>query len=160
MRLSIAIREPAPDSHISSIDKTSPQTIWDEDHVRNMFPGSPQYLTERLGRAITTRRLRIIHRKERHEQSFEGVKNLEYDDGRTHTTTYQTESALYRPIEKVQASILEGDDDGHTDTTYAGSEDERFTRMPRLPAEAHDEQPYFCRICSSFVAAYTKPSWR
>lgn len=87
-RLSMAIRDPAPTSQSTrtiTIDKSYFQQH-DILHVQAKYPRCPDYLTNRLGRAISGRRQYLSYREEHHSKLSKGTEKLGFDEPRTGET--------------------------------------------------------------------------
>lgn len=82
---SMAIRDPAPNSQSRStitVDKSFFQQH-DISHVQAKYPACADYLTERLGRAISGRRQYLTYREEHHQKLAKNVEKIGFEDSRT-----------------------------------------------------------------------------
>jgi hypothetical protein len=84
-RLSMAIRDPAPTSQSSrtiTVDKSFFEQH-DINHVQSKFPNCAEFLSERLGRAISGRRQYLSYREEHHKKLAKHVEKIGVEDSRT-----------------------------------------------------------------------------
>ncbi|KAK4107427.1 hypothetical protein N656DRAFT_513171 [Canariomyces notabilis] len=75
LRLSIAIRDPAPYDQFRSrvVAESAHLEFWDIRHVSEKFPNANNKTAERLGRAMTLRRQYFKYREEHHGRLAEGL---------------------------------------------------------------------------------------
>ncbi|KAF9700891.1 hypothetical protein EKO04_000315 [Ascochyta lentis] len=159
MRISMAIREPAPNSQSRSIDKSHFEQH-DIQHVQNKFPSASPYLTERLGHAISSRRQYLTYRETHHEKLTKGIDKLGLEAARTEFTTNSTEAT--RLERTASFNIMDGnddDDDTASQASYATSID-ATVRAPKLPKEAREREHYDCPFCFALVAIHTTAAWK
>ncbi|KAF3000946.1 hypothetical protein E8E13_008975 [Curvularia kusanoi] len=112
MRISMAIREPVPNRQARSIDKShfEQHDVW---HVQAKFPEAPQYLTERLGRAISSRRQYLTYREVHHDKLKKGIDKLGLDAATTEFTTNSTEATkLQRTDREDRGSMSRSEEHG------------------------------------------------
>ncbi|KAJ4378852.1 hypothetical protein N0V86_005726 [Didymella sp. IMI 355093] len=141
MRLAMAIREPALDSEGRTMSKSYYQQR-DEKHVQEKFPNMPiGYLTERLGRAITSRRQYIADREAHQQKLSERIELLGLQDlGTEHGTSSTEATKMQEP--GAHDLVPGGEDDTLSQTSYATSVNATI-RAPRLPkiARSKDDSP-------------------
>jgi hypothetical protein len=163
MRLSMAIREPAPSRQVMSIDKSS-YVPWDVQHAQTKFPESAVYLTERLGRATSSRRQYLTYREQHCKKLAKGIEKLGLEEPRTEYTANSTEATPVPESDPASSITPEQQslDDGYetlSQTSYAPSVRDSI-RTPRIPREASKRQPYECPICFSLIAIYSSAAWK
>jgi hypothetical protein len=156
MRISMAIREPAPNSQSRSIDKSHFERH-DVLHVQAKFPTAPEYLTERLGRAISSRRQYLTYREVHHQKLAKDIDKLGYEAARTEFTTNSTEATRLQRTDSL--NILDDGDDTTSQTSYATSVNATM-RPPNLPREAREKEHYNCPLCFALVAIHTTSAWK
>lgn len=156
MRLSMAIREPAPNRQARSIDKShfEQHDMW---HVQAKFPDAPQYLTERLGRAISSRRQYLTYREVHHDKLRKGIEKLGVEAATTEFTNNSTEAT---ELHKTDSLAMTDDfDDSASVTSYATSVNATL-RAPGLPKEAQEKDHYSCPLCFALIAIHTTAAWK
>ncbi|KAF1926715.1 uncharacterized protein M421DRAFT_6632 [Didymella exigua CBS 183.55] len=156
MRLSMAIQEPAPNRQARCIDKSHFE-LHDVLHVQAKFPFAPQYLSERLGRAVSSRRQYFTYRELHHDKLAKGVDKLGLEAAKTEFTASSTEATTLRRADSL--SIMDGDDDALSMTSYATSVNATL-RAPNLPKEAREKEHYNCPLCYGLVAIHTTTAWK
>jgi hypothetical protein len=159
MRLSMAMREPAPNAQARTIDKSHFEQH-DILHVQAKFPTAQPYLIERLGRAISSRRQYLAYRETHHNKLTKDIEKLGFETARTEFTTNSTEATMLQHTENVKL-ISDGDDeeDNASMTSYATSVNATL-RAPRLPKEAHEKDHYNCPLCFGLVSIHTVQAWK
>ncbi|KAJ4319287.1 hypothetical protein N0V94_003979 [Neodidymelliopsis sp. IMI 364377] len=156
MRISIAIREPAPNRQSRTIDKSHFEHH-DMLHVQAKFPNAAQYLTERLGRAISSRRQYLTYREIHHDKLSKGIEKLGLEAARTETTTNSTEATKLQRTNSL--NLLDEDDDTSSQTSYATSINATL-RAPKLPKEARERDHYNCPLCFALIDIHTTAAWK
>ncbi|KAF2267558.1 hypothetical protein CC78DRAFT_576928 [Lojkania enalia] len=180
MRLSIAIRNPAPHDQFkesTQID-TSHFETFDIDHVRQKFPKAPDYLIERLGRAISRRRQYLRYREEHRKKLEKGLElseiapipavqvNLAAPVIVAHSEKIESTVASSIPI-FLKSGITPPDLDEHnyyedtvSQTSYASStSDPTKLRPPPLPEQGQDGNPFECPLCFRFTSLSQLSAW-
>ena len=161
-RLSMAIRNPAPNSQSTStisIDKSffEPHDI---QHVMEKFPNAPRYLAERMGRALSARRQYLSYREEHHSKLTKNIEKIGFEKATTEFTTNSTEAT---PIPRIQRSmslnVLDEGDDTASQTSYATSVNATI-RVPSLPREARNKDFFECPLCFLLVSIHTSVGWK
>lgn len=156
MRISMAIREPALTSESRSIDMSHFEQH-DVLHVQTKFAHAPQYLAERLGRAISSRRQSLTYRESHHDKLVKGIDKLGLEAARTELTTNSTEASELQ--QTYDLNMVDDLDDSTSQTSYATSVN-ATVRAPRLPREAREKEHYKCPICFVMVAIHTAGAWK
>ncbi|RSL92276.1 hypothetical protein CDV31_015232 [Fusarium ambrosium] len=150
LRLSVAIRDPAPHDRfvISDSADTSHYEQFDIQHVCSKFGSIDSGLAERLGKAITRRR-----------QFFKYREDNRIGDGETAVS-----SLLEGKLGASRISGLPVPEDNCSDseisqTSYASSAGDVEQRcVPPLPTEA-SEGPFECPFCYMMIAVADESSW-
>ena len=164
MRISVAIRAPAPHNQMSraiamGMDKTYYEP-YDILHVQAKFGTAPKFLVDRLGRATAYRRQYIAYREMHCLKLSRGIEELGNEESRTEHTTNSTEATPVPIIGRVNSLKLGEDEvDVRSETSYALSVKDAI-RTPRLPKEAAKAIPYECPYCFALIEVYDKSEWK
>lgn len=161
-RLSMAIRDPAPDSHLRStitVDKSCYE-VYDVQHVKAKFDRD-DYLADRLGRAISGRRQYLTYREKHHQKLSKNAEKIGFEEPRTEHTTNSTEAT---PVPKTGASenlssVIDDGEDALSQTSYATSVNATI-RVPSLPKRARRQEHFQCSLCFRIVAIHSKAAWK
>ncbi|KAF1918320.1 hypothetical protein BDU57DRAFT_447181, partial [Ampelomyces quisqualis] len=179
MRLSLAIRNPAPHDQFkesAQIDVTHFEAF-DIEHVRGKFPLAAEYLVLRLGKAISRRRHYLRYRQTHRKKLEQGLKPQPRLQELIHPS--QETSTAPAPSEKIDSTVAssmplaikaststtnldEGDyyEDSLSQTSYASSNsDPCRLRPPPLPADGRDGHPFECQLCFRFTSVRLTPAW-
>lgn len=165
-RLSMAIREPAPDSQLKrsiTIDKSYYESH-DVQHVQAKF-GRDDFLTERLGRAISGRRQYLAYREEHHRKLSKNVEKLGFEEPKTEYTTNSTEATPMpearetSSTDNASGALVLDDGDNLSQTSYATSINATL-RIPRLPKNALEQEHFECPFCYMIVSIQTTAAWK
>jgi hypothetical protein len=176
MRLSLAIRNPAPHDQFkesTQIDVAHFE-VFDIDHVRGKFPQAADFLVLRLGTAISRRRQYLRYREDHRKKLEQGLKPLQEPAAPSqaaHTVTAPSEkiestvaSSLPLAI-KASASMTDLDEDDYyedtlSQTSYASSHsDPARLRPPPLPEAGQDGEPFECPLCFRFTSVRQATAW-
>jgi hypothetical protein len=163
-RLSMAIRDPAPESQHRSIinvdnDKSGYEQ-WDIKHVNEKFSKCVDHLAERLGRAISGRRQYLDYRQSHRQKLGKNIETVGREEPKTEYTTNSTQAT---PIPAVQASIENewDEDDALSQTSYASSVNSNTAiRVPPLPKQSYTQDHYECPLCFGIIAIHKKLAWK
>ncbi|KAJ4344276.1 hypothetical protein N0V95_006190 [Ascochyta clinopodiicola] len=121
MRLSIAVRTPAPHDQFKAskhIDLAHFEA-YDIQHVRGKFPHAQEFLITRLGRAISRRRQYLRYREEHHERLGQGLpeedelqeSQVPYDaEGPAITTATRSEKVQETVASSIPGNLKHSDD--------------------------------------------------
>lgn len=179
MRLSLAIRNPAPHDQFkesSHINVTHYETF-DVDHVRGKFPRASDYLVERLGKAISRRRQYLRYREEHRKKLEQGLKQQSIVQ--EVVVAQQSTPTVTAPSEKIESTVassiplaikasvstvnLDEEDlyeDTLSQTSYASSNnDPSRLRPPPLPEQGQDGDPFECPLCLRFTSVRQATAW-
>jgi len=179
MRLSLAIRNPAPHDQFkesAQIDVTHYETF-DVDHVRGKFPEAEEFLVHRLGKAISRRRQYLRYREEHRKKLEQGLKPQPILQELV--VSQQIPPTITAPSDKIESTVASSiplaikasattmnldDDDYYEDTlsqtSYASSNnDPSRLRPPPLPAEGQDSNPLECPLCFRFTSVRQGTAW-
>ena len=159
-RLSMAIRDPAPDDRLRGTIAIDKSYFEEHDimHTRAKYPHCPEYLTKRLGRAISGRRQYFSYREQHHQKLSKKVERIGFEQPRTENTSNSTE-ATPLPISKETHVSMGGDDDSVSQTSYATSVNATI-RVPSLPKKAQENQHFECPLCYNIVSIRTPAAWK
>jgi hypothetical protein len=160
-RLSMAIRNPAPNSQSTStisIDKSFYEQH-DIQHVKEKFQHAPEYLAERLGRALSARRQYLSYREEHHQKLTRNIEKIGFEKATTEFTTNSTEATLPRMKRSMSLNVLDEGDDIASQTSYATSVNATI-RVPSLPREARNKDFFECPLCFLLVSIHSSAGWK
>ena len=157
-RLSMTIRSGKwSNRYIKSASEPTADTSYFEEYdiryVQDKFPEAPKYLAERLGKANSRRRQYLKYR-ERHAAKLAYAIDENKDD--------------VAPSETI-ASVIPRDlitshkvvDDLQSETSYATSVGVgNSSRMPKMPKQGVDEQPFECPYCHTIEVVKNTHDWR
>jgi hypothetical protein len=176
MRLSIAIRNPAPHNQYKEsrhIDMSYFEKF-DIEHVCAKFPNAPAYLTERLGAAISRRRQYLRYRKDHQERLKQGLEQIELPQA-----IYEHEETSVGQSERIESTVassippamrtsgptiqVEKQDyyeDVLSQTSYASSNnDPAKLRPPPLPEQGYNGEPFECPLCCRLSSVSQTSAW-
>ena len=156
VRLSMAIRDPAPNRQARSIDKSHFEQH-NMLHVQAKFPSASQYLTERLGRATSSRRQYLTYQEVHHNKLAQDIDKLGLEAARSEFTTNSTEATTLQRTNSL--NIIDDGDDSASMTSYATSVNASL-RAPNLPKEAREKEHYNFPLCYALVAIHTTAAWK
>jgi hypothetical protein len=162
MRLSISIRNPAPPDQfkVSADIDTTYYERFDIAHVQGKFPNAEEYLTVRLGIAISRRRQYLRYCDDHRKKYEQGLSQIG-----AHREVASTIASSLPPVLKASdVSSAELDDDEFDDTqsvtSYASSgHDPENLRPPPLPEKGSDGEPFECPLCFRFTAVQHVKAW-
>ena len=156
LRVATIIQKPAPhDRFIKSgrFDQSFRQP-WDKRHVEEKFVGIPEWISRRLGTAITRRRQFLEYRKSHHEQIAE-IKEI--DDFKTMERDGPVVSSLPTVVKQDQgvraflqatATADHQSDSGDSLTSYAETvAGEDVLLVPKMPEAAQEGGLFQCPYC-------------
>jgi hypothetical protein len=80
--VSIAIRDPAPTTQYMSTITVDKSFFQEHDtlHVQAKYPKCPEYLTKRLGCAISSRRQYLSYREAHQQKLSKGIEKVGFDE--------------------------------------------------------------------------------
>jgi hypothetical protein len=179
MRLSLAIRNPAPHDQFkeSSQIEVAHFEPFDVDHVRDKFPKAAEYLILRLGKAISRRRQYLRYREDHRRKLDQGLAPQPVSQ--EPTAPRQVTNTVIAPSEKIDSTVassiplafkhstpastldeLDDYEDTLSQTSYASSnQDLTRLRPPPLPEEDQDGEPFECPLCFRFTSVRQVPAW-
>lgn len=170
MRLAVTIRNPAPHEQfklrmpalVSSFDASHTQ------HVVHKFPRLQPEVTERLGKALTYRRLFLRYREDHHQRLKEGIENEREGDNQTDKEESRdgvTTEASWLPKdnpedEEPRLPVWRDDMSEKTGTSYAPScMGDSELRVPPIPPEYVDG-PFLCPYCFLPILIENRYQWK
>jgi hypothetical protein len=158
----MAIRNPAPNSQ-STRSITADKSFYEQhdiQHVKEKFPKSPYYLTERLGRALSARRQYLSYREEHHQKLTKNIEKLGFEKPTTEFTTNSTEATPIPGIKRTMSlNVLDEEDDIASQTSYATSVNAAI-KIPPLPRDARDKDFFECPLCFLLVSIHSAAAWK
>jgi hypothetical protein len=161
-RLSMALRNPAPNSQSTStisMDKSFYEQH-DIQHVIEKFQNAPHYLAERLGRALSARRQYLSYREEHHKKLTKNIEKIGFEKATTEFTTNSTEATPIPRIERsMSLNVVDEGDDTASQTSFATSVNATI-RVPSLPREARNKEFFECPYCFLLVSIHTAAGWK
>jgi hypothetical protein len=159
MRLSLAIRNPAPHDQFkesTQIDSTHFEEF-DVRHVQDKFPEAEEYLVLRLGKAISRRRQYLRYR-ERHNERLQDPGALSEETGSTVASSIPAAAKVITYTNPLTESDYY--EDTPSQTSYASSNnDASKLRPPRLPENGQDGNPFVCPLCFRFTSTPHSTGW-
>lgn len=162
MRLSIAIRNPAPHDQFKASAHINISFFepYDIQHVQGKFPSVRPELVVRLGGAISRRRQYLLYRKGHRARLSEGLDPEQEPLAAEGTVISSLPSGLKH---NTAAPLLE-DDDNYDDlasgTSYSSSHNDfAKLRPPKMPKIAQDGQPFECPLCYRFTTVTNEHAW-
>ncbi|CAO2647556.1 Nn.00g084780.m01.CDS01 [Neocucurbitaria sp. VM-36] len=114
---------------------------YDIQYVQAKFPIAPDYLVERLGKAISRRRKYLSYR-ENHHIRIQRQQNVD-----------SSNSAVFGPL------YMEPLEDTISQTSYATTVHVQVVAPP-LPEAAYRDEFYECPICFRIISIQTTQKWR
>ena len=172
MRLSVAVREPAPHDqleHTFAVEmRKSYLEEYDRKHVQEKFDDVSQYLTERLVKAASSRRWYLTYCEAHCAKLSEGIEALGRDDtGTEYTTVTSTDhtvvsteaTPLPQSTRVHDVGIPDDRSDAASQTSYATSIGDTI-RVPSLPRESSSGEPYVCPLCFRLISIQTTAAWK
>jgi hypothetical protein len=161
-RLSMAIRNPAPNSQ-STRSITADKSVYEQHdirHVKEKFPKSPYYLTERLGRALSARRQYLSYREEHHQKLTRNIEKLGFEKPSTEFTVNSTEATPIPGIQRTMSlNLVDEEDEVASQTSYATSINAAI-KIPRLPKVARNKDFFECPLCFLLVSIHSAFAWK
>ena len=166
LRLSVAIRNPAPHDRFATSAATSGSIDashyepFDVQHVRSKFSEIEPFLADRLGRAISRRRQYLKYRESHHLKLSQGLQYGEPNDLESTVASSLPQHAKAAGF-NVEAVDEDGaSDSGATQTSLASSyEGGDKLHVPPLPREA-ETGPFECPFCYMMIITTSSLSWK
>lgn len=170
MRLAVTIRNPAPHEQFKSRlpALVSSFNASYSEHVLHKFPALNPEVTERLGKALTYRRLFLRYREEHHERLNEGIEIDRGVDQKTQKGESRggvTTEASWLPKDnpennKPRPRVWRDDMSEQTGTSYAPScVDGAELRIPPIPPE-YTDGPFLCPYCFLPIEIENRYQWK
>ena len=169
MRLSVAIRNPAPHDQFkeSAHIDTAYFEPFDIAHVRGKFAKAPEYLTARLGKAISRRRQYLRYRDEHSKKYSQGLtRRGTLPDMGAHREVESTVASSLPPAVKASVNIADLEEEDEYDetqsvTSYPSSgHDPEKKQPPPLPKAGRDGEPFECKLCFRPTAVRHVKAWQ
>ncbi|KAF2185512.1 hypothetical protein K469DRAFT_576126, partial [Zopfia rhizophila CBS 207.26] len=94
---------------------------FDIQHVPEKFPTCEDFLVNRLGRAISSRRQYLTYREGHHKKLAKNVEKIGFEEPRMEHTTNSTEASPVPSAPKEQ-DVIDDSHDALSQTSYAYDE--------------------------------------
>ncbi|RYP83569.1 hypothetical protein DL769_001323 [Monosporascus sp. CRB-8-3] len=168
LRLSVAIRNPAPHDHFkyrAGAGVVDYYEQWDVQHVQDKFPRLNPRISERLGKAISWRRQYFKYRKEHHNRLFGGLDSdaVEGDEKPTVASSLPDHLKEFTEGEKLVMHDLAALSDDQTETSHTSYAPSAVNsdqlRVPPMPME-HLNGPFICPFCRLMLSIDTRNAWK
>ena len=128
---------------------------YDIFHVSQKFPEAQKFNIDRLGKA-TSRRRQYLKFREEHAAKLAYFK----DEHESAIAPSETTASGYGP-QILTDIVVTKNEDAPSETSYATSLGRpTSTRMPRMPKEAANEQPFECPFCHTVAIVKDTHGWR
>ncbi|EHK27167.1 uncharacterized protein TRIVIDRAFT_34224 [Trichoderma virens Gv29-8] len=164
LRLSVAIRNPAPHDHFAAsvpLD-VSHYEPFDIQHVQDKFQNIDRILAQRLGHAISRRRQYFKYRESHHLKLAHGLNLTDQTDGESTIASSIPGHAKNAGFNNTLSTIDEDavSDSGISQTSFASSlADIERLRIP-LPPKSAESGPFECPFCFMIITATNRVSWK
>ncbi len=159
-QLSMLIRKPAQhDMFVGSYGDKAEFEFYDKEHVRNLHPKTGEQISQRLGRAITRRRMYLLYRERHHrklEKSIEEVQGVRRPAtgsvmSGTIATDFKTPNINFEETSSIS---------GISETNYASSlVDGGKITIPPPPKGSVRGKPFECPYCFFVIEIKSTGSW-
>ncbi|KAK4229267.1 hypothetical protein QBC38DRAFT_508389 [Podospora fimiseda] len=166
LRLNVDIKNPAPHQRYleTASTDTSHYEEFDTNHVAGKFSGAEEWLTRRLGKAISRRRQYFRYRESHHAKLSSGLEQMtDAPLADCETIASSIPLAMKDPFKvPILEPILKNNnsDAGISDTSYASSAARPGNlKIPPAPEEAQNG-PFQCPFCYMMVEAYDRHTWK
>lgn len=163
LRISVAIRHPAPHDQFMSSDHTVFDGKFDINHVRDKFPKAHADVATRLGEANSRRRSYLTYRRTHWEKISYGID--EGEESRTEQQARSTiASSIAGPVDTISGSGLDEDwcSDASSQTSFSSSPDlegQPRLRIPPIPEKGLDGKEFECPLCFKIIVVPNTRSW-
>lgn len=168
LRLSVSVQNPSPHDRFkaATLTDTSFYEASDIKHVREKFESAPEWLVERLGKAISHRRQYFRYRDTRHQKLASSLENLETDLRLGQSTVA---SSIPRDLKTTNtrggvASLGVLDDDQRSDTAYSQTSyatsrsSSEWLHVPNVPKE-YSGGAFECPFCFMMIVVSNPDAW-
>lgn len=167
LRLSIAIRNPAPYDQFRSRAGAEMENCQPLDirHVRDKFPEADVKTAERLGRAMTQRRMYFKYREDHSDRLLEGLDSDGVDVGGDGATTVASPIPDHLADSAGDQTLPSGSmfDDALSDitgTSFAPSRSGQDRLLEPPVPKGYSEGPVKCPFCHMIIQVETVGAWR
>ncbi|KAF4971404.1 hypothetical protein FZEAL_9855 [Fusarium zealandicum] len=164
LRLSVAIRNPAPHNRFATSGpiEASHYEPFDIQHVQAKFEKMDPSLVARLGKSVSRRRQYFKYRESHHLKLSHGLVASEQRDGESTTASSIPGYAKAGPL-NLQFSAIDEDalsDSGVTQTSVAssGARADKIS-IPPLP-NAAQTGPFECPFCYMIITVTNSIAWK
>jgi uncharacterized Zn-finger protein len=160
-QISLLIRKPARYDRLLRYDSDIciAFTSWDRGHVSNKFPNADPATIDRLGSAITKRRMLLSYRERHHQKLARGldsaIENQEDEESLALSQTFATDFKEAALGISDTASVM-----GASQTSYAKSlEGGGNITVPPPPKESENQQEFLCPYCFIVITIKDRQDW-
>lgn len=156
LRLSMAIQNPAPHDRFmkgSSVD-TSHFQLFDTQHVRSKFLNADEFVTNRLGKAISIRRQFLKYSEQHRNRLKAGLSSNTRDEGQSTVA-----SSLPSQI-KTESAMIDDDDQASMTSFATSTANSDKLRVPPLPKTAVYGLEFECSLCYCIVSVGSWDGWK
>lgn len=156
----MAIRDPAPDDRLQSTLMIEKSYYEEHDilHAKCKYPICADYLSNRVGRAISSRRQYLSYQELHHEKLAKNVELIGLEQPSTEHTSSGTELTTILNTHSGMFTTFKEDDE-FSMPSYATSVN-ATVRVPPLPDKAHDNEWFECPLCYRIVAIDNEVAWK
>jgi hypothetical protein len=167
LSMSPAVRNPAPHDQFKQSSTMSMEyyEVFDIAHVQQKYPSAAEYLTDRLGKAISRRRQYFRYREEQHQKLVKDLphlflsKPLELNPSKPALNV--ATATMHVAIEEGEVDVkLEHDFEVKSQTSYASSLLVTPLRVPPMPKKSIHGEIFECPLCFCLISCASRASWR
>jgi uncharacterized Zn-finger protein len=160
-QISLLIRKPARHDRLLRYDSTIGVAFapWDRAHVSSKFPNADPVIIDRLGSAITKRRMLLSYRERHHQKLAHGldsaIDNQEDEEslGLSQTLATDFKEAALGISDTASAT-------GASQTSYAKSlEGGGDITVPAPPKESDNQREFLCPYCFIVITIKDQRDW-
>jgi uncharacterized Zn-finger protein len=160
-QISLLIRKPARHDRLLRYDSGigATYTPWDRRHVSSKFPNADPVTIDRLGSAITKRRM-LLNYRERHHQKLAGGLDSAIDN-REEEESLGLSHTLATDFKDVALGISDAASvTGASETSYAKSlEVGGNITVPVPPKESENQREFLCPYCFIVITIKDRRDW-
>lgn len=170
LRLSISMRDPADHDQFFTADlDTSRFEPFDIHYVQDKLPGIPEDISTRLGKVISKRRLYFKYREAHMSKFAQGLTDQQNSSDDEEVTKLEPPStiasSLPERVKKLEVVDLDKRDaeSEATETSFATSasgSDDHALRIPAIPADLANGDPFECPFCHMVVSISGRRAWK
>jgi hypothetical protein len=160
-QISLLIRKPARHDRLLRYDSGigAAFTPWDRGHVSSKFPNADSITIDRLGAAITKRRMLLKYRERHYQKLAHGLDSAiesredEKSLGLSHTLATDFKEVAVETSDAASAT-------GASQTSYAKSlEGGGDITVPLPPKESENQREFLCPYCFIVITVKDRRDW-